>query len=67
MEAQVQNIKLNNWRIYKVTYEHLKTRKQYSIHVEAPDSQTAGDSIVGVLGDEYDLVQSRNAKPAELN
>lgn len=60
-----QNI--NNWRIYKVVYEHTKTNEQHIVLVEAPDSWTAGESVIGALGEEYDLLQSRSVKPSELN
>lgn len=67
MEIRAMERTINNWRIYKVTYEHLKTRKQHSIFVEAPDSWSAGESILATLGDEYDLLISIAVKPSELN
>jgi hypothetical protein len=67
MEMTAIFTKLNSWRIYKVTYVNLKTNCVDSVIVEAPDSATAGDSIVSALGEEYDLLKSIAVKPTELN
>jgi polyphosphate kinase 2 (PPK2 family) len=54
-------------KVYKVTYEHLKTNKQFHVYVEAKDSRTAGESVISALGKEYDLIQSIGAKRTELH
>lgn len=55
-------------KIYKVCYENLETREQFTVYVESQSSYEAGESVLMAVGDEeHDLIKATNAKPNELN
>jgi hypothetical protein len=54
-------------RMYKVVYENLKTHEQFTVYVESYSSYEAGESILDTLGEEFDLIIAKAAKPFELN
>lgn len=54
-------------RTYKVVYEHLESREQFVIYIESTSSYEAGESVLDVLGDEFDLIKAISCKPTELN
>jgi hypothetical protein len=53
--------------MYKVVYENLKTHEQFTVYVESYSSYEAGESILDTLGEEFDLIIAKAAKPFELN
>lgn len=54
-------------RVYRVVYERISTQEEFYIHVEATHAAVASESVMNVLGSDYDLIKCIAAKASELN
>lgn len=54
------------YKVYKVSYEHLETNEVSSMLVQAVNASEAGFKALGRLGEGYDLLKTVPAKKSEL-
>lgn len=55
-------------RVYKVIYENIKTKQQYTIYVESSSVYEASEAVLINVGEEtHDLIMAIAAKPNEMH